>query len=414
MVAERVIGALDVQAIEVNAFDDETVVMLQGLADQVAIALNNAREFQVAQLNAQQSMALFEASQVTADITEGLAPAVSRLLGTVTRRANFDAGMAASCDAAGQTYTVITAFDANRVEPLENVGLTVTIKQSETPATLAIQARQPIIISAAASDPRLAHLSAETRSALEKSISVPAMLGDRILGVITLSRGLDKPDISDREAQLIQALASQLATAIENRRLLEQSQAATAEVIELIRRYTREGWSKYGQTRPGGPLVHHYSQPGADSLDPGIVHLIEDSIRSQPDKPIGLDKPGLAGVPIVLRGEVLGTIGLQTDLNRPFTEDELATVQAVANQVAQSIEAARLLEETERLAQRERSINEINARVRQSVDLDAILRTAVNELGQSLKAARVVARVGTLTTEGATPTAGDGRGETND
>jgi GAF domain-containing protein/HAMP domain-containing protein len=414
MVANRVIGALDVQATEVDAFDEGTIAVLQGLVDQVAIALNNAREFQNAQINAQQSLALFEATQATMDIAEGLTPAVGRLLGTVTRRANFDAGMAASLDAAGQMYTVISAFDANRVKPLEDVGLTVTVKRSETSAALAVQARHPILINAAASDPRLSHWPAETLSALGRLISVPAMLGDRVLGVITLTRSPDKPEISDREAQLIQAIASQLAATIENHRLLEQAQSATTEVNELIRRYTREGWIKYGQTRPGTTLEHHYSQPGADSFDPSIVHQIEDIVRSQPGNSVDLDRPGLAGVPIMLRGEMLGTIGLQTDLNRPLTADELATVQAVADQVAQSIEAARLLEETERLAQRERSINEINARVRQSVDLDAILRTAVNELGQSLKAARVVARVGTTAPEGAASPAGDGRGKTND
>jgi GAF domain-containing protein/HAMP domain-containing protein len=393
MVAGRVIGALDVQATEVGAFDEGMVAVLQGLVDQVAIALNNAREFQNAQLNAQQSLALFEASQGTMDISEGLTPAVSRLLGTVTQRANFDAGMAASFDAAGQTYTIITTFDANQVKPVEDVSLTVTIKRSDMPAALAIQAREPIIINAAASDPRLSPPSAETLSALGKSISVPAMLGDRVLGVITLSRSLDKPDISDREAQLIQVVASQLAATIENHRLLDQAQAATAEVNDLIRRYTREGWSKYAETRPGALLERHYSQPGADSLDPDIVHQIEDIVRARPDKPSGLARLGLAGVPIMLRGEVLGTIGLQADPDHPFTADELATVRAVADQVAQSIEAARLLEGTERLAQRERSINEINARVRQTIDLDAILRTAVNELGQSLKAARVTARI---------------------
>ena len=84
----------------------------------------------------------------------------------------------------------------------------------------------------------------------------------------------------------------------------------------------------------------------------------------------------------------------------------------ITSHVAQAVENARLIEQTQRTAQRERTINEINARVRQSVDLDAILRTAVNELGQSLKAARVVARVGTLTTEYSA--AGDGRGKMND
>jgi GAF domain-containing protein len=88
-------------------------------------------------------------------------------------------------------------------------------------------------------------------------------------------------------------------------------------------------------------------------------------------------------------------------------------LQTIAGEVALTIENARLIEQTQRTAQREGMINEINARVRQSVNLDAILRTAVNELGQSLKAARVVARVGTAAAEGATAV-GDGRGKTND
>jgi len=44
-----IIGALDVQSRESEAFDDEDVAVLQALADQVAIAISNARLFQQAQ-----------------------------------------------------------------------------------------------------------------------------------------------------------------------------------------------------------------------------------------------------------------------------------------------------------------------------------------------------------------------------
>jgi GAF domain-containing protein len=96
-----------------------------------------------------------------------------------------------------------------------------------------------------------------------------------------------------------------------------------------------------------------------------------------------------------------------------WNDDREALLTDVAGHIAQALENARLVEQTQRTAQRERMINEINARVRQSVDLDAILHTAVTELGQSLKAARVMARVGTTAAEGM-PTTGDGRGKTND
>jgi GAF domain-containing protein len=44
-VGERLLGALDVQSTEESAFDDDDVRTLQGLADLVAIALENARLF---------------------------------------------------------------------------------------------------------------------------------------------------------------------------------------------------------------------------------------------------------------------------------------------------------------------------------------------------------------------------------
>jgi len=75
--------------------------------------------------------------------------------------------------------------------------------------------------------------------------------------------------------------------------------------------------------------------------------------------------------------------------------------------VAQAIEAARLQEETERLAGRERTINEINSRVRQTVNVDSILQTAVSELGRSLGVARVLVRLGSQAAAGDGPGRGD-------
>jgi putative methionine-R-sulfoxide reductase with GAF domain/HAMP domain-containing protein len=121
MIAERVIGALDVQSTVVNAFDDETVVMLQGLADQVTIALNNAREFQAAQLNARQSMALFEAVK-----RPRILPKVWYHRESPAEHSDptcqFRCRNGRQLRRGRQTYAIITSFDANRLEPLENVG----------------------------------------------------------------------------------------------------------------------------------------------------------------------------------------------------------------------------------------------------------------------------------------------------
>jgi adenylate cyclase len=118
-------------------------------------------------------------------------------------------------------------------------------------------------------------------------------------------------------------------------------------------------------------------------------------------------------VPIKLRDQIIGVIDLhETDTDRHWTDDDVAVVLAVADQAALSLENARLIDETERSAQRERTINEINSRVRQTIDLDSILKTAVNELGQSLGAARVTARIGRAhATDRSTPPDGTGQGD---
>lgn len=51
MVGDRVVGALDVQSTEEAAFEEENIHTLQGMANQVAIALDNARLFQQIQVS---------------------------------------------------------------------------------------------------------------------------------------------------------------------------------------------------------------------------------------------------------------------------------------------------------------------------------------------------------------------------
>ncbi|KAA3643457.1 MAG: GAF domain-containing protein [Chloroflexi bacterium] len=48
-IGERVTGAMDVQSTDVNAFSDEDIIVLRTLADQIAVAVDNARSFQVTQ-----------------------------------------------------------------------------------------------------------------------------------------------------------------------------------------------------------------------------------------------------------------------------------------------------------------------------------------------------------------------------
>jgi transcriptional regulator with GAF, ATPase, and Fis domain len=45
VVGDRVLGALDVQSMQAEAFDETSAAVLQAMADQIAVALNNAEQF---------------------------------------------------------------------------------------------------------------------------------------------------------------------------------------------------------------------------------------------------------------------------------------------------------------------------------------------------------------------------------
>ena len=106
-------------------------------------------------------------------------------------------------------------------------------------------------------------------------------------------------------------------------------------------------------------------------------------------------------VPISLRGEVFGALGLhETERKRQWTNDEIALVEAVADQMALAIENARLLEETQQRAEQEQALSQMTARFTRSLDVDALLQTAVRELGQLLRTDEISVYVGTPPADG--------------
>jgi PAS domain S-box-containing protein len=242
-------------------------------------------------------------------------------------------------------------------------------------------------------------------------MALPLISHGHGLGAMTIQS--DQPSaFSEDDVTVLQSMADQISNAVENARLYERTQVALQEVDAINRRLTGEAWDTYLHRQAGREVIWLADDESAapEPLPQLDEQLTTGEITVEPDPEDTAE--AIVTAPILLRGQPIGALRMRTPLNE-WNEDMQTMLANIADHVAQAVENARLVEQTQRTAQRERMINEINARVRQSVDLDAILRTAVNELGQSLKAARVVARVGATAAEGITP-AGNGRGKTND
>lgn len=239
---------------------------------------------------------------------------------------------------------------------------------------------------------KAARLLPDTRA----EMALPLRSRGRVIGALTL-RSTEREAFSQEDIPVLQTMAEQIAVAIDNAQLYAEAQANLREVEEVQRRYVREQWAEFIATY--GAPTYERTQPDVtplgDTMPPEVEQALvqrEMVVRTNTDN--GTEQTALI-MPIRLRDEAIGVLGLQgTRDGQPWTEAEIALIEAVADQMALAIENARLLEDTQQRAERERIIANITTQVRASMDPDTILRTAVRELGAALGTDRAFVKLG--------------------
>jgi GAF domain-containing protein len=94
-------------------------------------------------------------------------------------------------------------------------------------------------------------------------------------------------------------------------------------------------------------------------------------------------------IPIKLRDEIIGVLNIQTPGKHAWKNEEISMVQEIADRIAVSAENARLFEESQQRATKERIIGEISSKISSSVNLENIMQIAAEELGHALSNSEV-------------------------
>jgi GAF domain-containing protein len=191
-------------------------------------------------------------------------------------------------------------------------------------------------------------------------LALPLMIHNRILGVLDIQS--DKPQaFGVDDIDVLQTLADHVAIAIENARLLDESQSTLTQLEALTSLRTREVWSQKLREKN---RVFTYTPLG----------LRAEKLSSSTGKTIS--------VPLMLRGQKIGSISISRRGDSALSKRDEELISEVAGQAGLAIDNIRLLEEATQRAHQEQIVGKLAGRFSQSLDTDTLLQTAVRELAQ--------------------------------
>lgn len=209
----------------------------------------------------------------------------------------------------------------------------------------------------------------QTRS----EIALPLKVGEQVIGVLDV-QSVEPSAFDEEDAAVLQTMADQIALALENARLLEESRRTLRELEMMYAEQVRQAW-KTAEVPPA--LV--YDRVEVTPSEPVTDPLLEKAIRE--GKVIAETDPqaGRSALiaPLRLRNQVIGTLALEeTDEVRPWTKDEIELVEAVSQQVALALESARLFEESRVRAEEMAVLNELGLALTARLTTDEVLGEA--------------------------------------
>jgi signal transduction histidine kinase len=236
-VGNEVIGALTVQSTEEAAFSPEDISSLQAMADQLAVAINNARlhqqNAQLFQQATRQAALLRAGAMVSRNITSILAldELLSSTVETICKVYNFYyAGIFLvdeTPDEQGRVWAVLRAGQgeagramvekSHKLEVGGNSMIGAAISSKEARISLDVDEEKVWY-----SNPWLP----KTRS----EMALPLLIQGTAIGALTV-QSVEEAAFSEEDISSLQIMADQLAVAINNARLLQDLEKANQELV---------------------------------------------------------------------------------------------------------------------------------------------------------------------------------------
>ncbi|GEM_PF-460076 len=389
---ERILGVLDLQATSPDAFNQVTLEAVSALADQLAIALENARLFGELARRVQELTALHDNA-----LRLAAAGSLDELLNTILRRA-----MALLHARGGGIYRYDPATSELEWVVGQGIGqmnIGIRLSPGEGLSGRVLQEQRPMKIDNYASwEGRSPKFDGQPVGAVA---AVPLTWQEEIIGVLSVIRAPEQSPFSEDDLRLLTLFGQQAAAAIaatrareaaqrrmEQLSLINEMEQALAATLDLptVYRIARDGVRKLVDAPLFGislfdneqqvltaafmaegdmeldvgqfpPLAHVPDAPAGRSraiatARPEIIPDLTPIYEKGPPPVIGGEPYpfSVLYVPMVVEGKVIGLLEVQSYRRFAYTPEDAALLQTAANQIGLSIQNARLYQEARRLA----------------------------------------------------------------
>jgi PAS domain S-box-containing protein len=407
----KVIGALNIESKELDAFTARDENILTALANSAATAIDNGRLFESEQKRRQEAETLRRAATA---LSSTLDPdrVMTDILSALKQVIHYD-----------NASVFLLEGDWLRLAICQGISEFQSLIDQKYPAKDELfeeikKLKRAMILEDAQKDPRFQNWG--DASQIHGWMSVPLIARGTVMGCITLDSY--KPGAySESLTETAMAFANQAAVALDNARLF-QEQITRSQIIAALADIANE----IATTRDVLPALDQITQRALDLLSANhvAIYLLQDDgvtlktvaangvyqkallghtikvgegitgniflqataeiIRDTRQDPRRVTVPGtpekeeklesLMSSPLILRGKTIGVINAwRLKENGLFNESELNFLVGIAHQVSICIESGRLFQETRRQAQEAAAIAEVGRDISATLQLDAVL-----------------------------------------
>ncbi|MFN8453968.1 MAG: PAS domain S-box protein [Anaerolineae bacterium] len=380
-IGSRIIGVLTAQSIEVEHFTSADQQLLQTLADQTAVALENARLYRETQRKTKELTALNNAIRVMASSLD-LQTVLDHILEQLAQVVDYDS--AALMLVAGESVKVqaVRGFkEARQILSVDSKIVDYPLFQEM------LKSRRPIIIADVKTNPNFRRWIGT--EAIRSWAGVPLIVGDQVIGQLSIDKR--QPDFyGEPDVELVFTFAQQAAIAIENARLHTETARRVQQLAVLheldraintslrledvyltfnqqaahlmpfdrlsiiLIQDNQAAHIAYASGREGDLPAIGTAVPLASSVTGWVVRngqaIVIENVTArnvtfdQDVKMLAANIRSSMVTPLKIKGQVIGTWNISSRQQQAYTSDDMTMGQLMSDQLAIAIENARLYE----------------------------------------------------------------------